>query len=367
MEHLTAAEALEALDGARAPETDALASALADHQFVGVAGPAESGKSKLLRRVLAPHELSDETAVVSINLDGAHGARHLAHRWLRAVARAAAGPIAFSHIAGMQRETWPGRTRRADHEARDVLRGDYEVALAPRATGAGLDADAMERAIAATKRLARGRATVVVVDHLEAPELSGAFDVGDVLWQLRAASQRTKGMAVVVACRPGAVALAAGEDAAFYGDGIWVTISPPTPETWRFATGGWDRIDGICDLTNGHAWTTATLVDRISRSPRLSTRRAFEALAAEQDPLAARCVQHSASLHRLGPTLMLGIANGLGPYQAAPDAQSRDVAIAAQRLELAGLAYRPQQRVWRLVNPVVARALHDPDLPGAER
>lgn len=358
MEHLTIAEALEALGRARLAEVAAIASALTDHQFVGVTGPAEAGKTTLLRQVLARRELEDDAAIVTVDLDGVRSNAHLAVRWLRAIAKGTAGTIAFSHIVGLARDVWPGRTRAADHEVRDVLRDAYELAVGSR-DGARELKDGVAPAVAATKRLARMRRTTIVFDHLEACELSGALDVRDVLWQLRAASQRTKNLAVVLACRPGAVALAADEDAAFYGDGTWLTTSPPTADTWRFATDGWDPIEPICELTHGHAWSTAMMVERISGSPRLSARRAFDQLAVEQGPLAARCVQHAASLHRLGPALLHGIANGLGPYQAAPEAQSRDVAIAAQRLELAGLAYRPQRRVWRLVNPLVARALHD--------
>jgi hypothetical protein len=368
VEHLTFAEAADRLTRARASEVSAIAAAVEDHQVVGITGPAESGKTKLLRLALVAREVSSDAAVLMVDLDGVRSSRHLAQRWLRAVARAVAGPIAFSHMVGLQRDVWPGQTRHADHEAREVLRSDYELALSARGDpGPAGDEDPMERALAATSRLRRMRPTTVVVDHLEAPELSGAFDVRDLLWKLRAVTQRKKDMSVVLVCRPGAVDVAADEDAAFFGDGTWLTIAPPGVEIWTFATDGWDRIERICELTHGHIWSTAMLVDRVSKSPRLSAARAFATLATEQEPLAARCVQHAASLHRLGPALLLGIANGLGPYQAAPEAQSRDVALAARRLELAGLAYRPQQRVWRIVNPLVARALHDPDVARTEQ
>jgi hypothetical protein len=359
VEHLTLGQIAQALDQARTPEAAAIASALADHRIVGISGPAESGKTTLLQRALAPRQLDAELAVVEIDLDGVSSLRHLTRRWLRGIARAVAGPVAFSHMVSLDREMWPGRTRTADHEAREILRSEYDLALGAHTRGKPA-ADELDRALAATARLARVRPTLIVIDHLEAPELSGAFDVRALLWSVRAVTQREKRMSVALACRPGAVSLAADEDGAFFGDGTWLTISPPRRETWRSATDAWERVDRICELTDGHVWSTASLIERVSRREGLRVTGAFDALAREHAPLAARCVQHAATLHRLGPTLMRGIANGLGPYQAAPDAQSRDVAAAAQRLELAGLAYRPRRRVWRIVNPVVARALREP-------
>jgi hypothetical protein len=362
MEHLTTGEIAEALDRARAPEIGAIHSALDDHQIVGLSGAAESGKSKLLSLALAPRELDDSSAVVRINLDGVYSPRHLARRWLRAVARATAGPIAFSHMVGLQREVWPGATRQADHAVRNVLQDHYATALGARSDrlrSKGGDED-IARALAATDRLVEMRPTLVAVDHLESPELSGALDVRALLWQLRATSQRTPSLRIALVCRPGAVELAADEDAAFYGDGTWLTIEPPTLDAWLRATPNQADIQEVYGLTRGHFWATLRMLQRLHRDPDLSAAGALADLAIENLPLADRSLQHAGALHRLGPEILRGIANDVGPYQSIPDALSRDVAAAAQRLELGGLAHHPERGVWRVINPLVEAALRDP-------
>jgi ABC-type cobalamin/Fe3+-siderophores transport system ATPase subunit len=363
MEDLSLPELAESLDRARQGEVAAIRSALEDNQVVGVTGAAESGKSKLLRLAVAPLELDTNVAVVWIDLDGVYSPRHLARRWLRATARAAAGPIAFSHISALGRDMWPGQTRHADHVIREVLRDNYDVVLGAKGNerSKGGDED-IAVALAATDRLVQRTRTLVVVDHLEALELSRAFDVRKLLWQLRAASQRQSAMGIALVCRPGAIDVAADEEAAFYGDGTWIRVESPGRDVWRAATQGWERLDEVLQQTHGHVWSTLLVIDRVRRDRRLSVARAFADLAFEEQRLADRCVQHAASLHRLGPELLRAIANDLGPYQAIPDALSRDVATAARRLELGGMTHRPQRGVWRLVDPLVAAALRDGEL-----
>jgi ABC-type cobalamin/Fe3+-siderophores transport system ATPase subunit len=360
MDDLSLAELSESLDRARQDEVAAIRSALDDNQVVGLTGAAESGKSKLLRVALAPLELDANVAVVWIDLDGVYSPRHLARRWLRAVARAAAGPVAFSHMSALGRDMWSGETRRADHVVREVLRDAYDVVLDAKGSerSKGGDED-IAVALAATDRLVLRTRTLVIVDHLEAPELARALDVRKLLWQLRASSQRQSAMGIALVCRPGAVDLAADENAAFYGDGAWITVEPPRPDVWRNATQGWEQLDEVLQLTHGHVWSTLLVIDRVRRDRRLSVARAFADLALEQRRLAARCVQHAGSLHRLGPELLRAIANDIGPYQAIPDALSRDVATAAQRLELGGMTHRPRRGVWRVIDPFVAAALRD--------
>lgn len=360
MDDLTIADLAESLDVARDAEVGVIRDALDANRFVGVTGPAESGKTKLLQRAVSSTELDRDLAVVWVDLDGVYSARHLARRWLTAVARAAAGPVAFSHIRGLQRDVWPRSTRRADNMLRDLLGVNYDTALGGVTSerGKGGDED-VARALAATERLADLRRILIVVDHLEAPELSRALDARSLLWQVRATSQTTNNVSIAVACRPGAVSLASDENGAFFGDGRWVTVEVPRREVWRAATGDWPPIADIWPLTEGHVWSTFLMVDRTRRDPQSHAVRAFAELAVEQQPLAARSVQHAASLHRLGPQLLRGIANKRGPYRAIPDAPTRDVAAAAQRLELGGLTHRPQRGTWRVINPFVAEVLRD--------
>lgn len=352
----------EDLDRAREAEVAAVAAALAQQQLVGITGPAETGKSTLVGHALARLEVNDQVAVVRVDLDGVYSPRHLARRWLRAVARAAAGPTAFSHIVGLSRAAWPGTTRSADHRVRTVLGSDYGMALdegagAPRSKGGDED---VARALDATERLVATRPARLIVDHLEAPELSRALDVRKLLWQVRALSQREPALRVTLVCRRGAVNLAAGSDAAFFGDGTWLTIDNPQPEVWRRALGDAEVAEAALARTGGHVHSTLLVAHRAEQAG--GVEQAFATLAVEHSPLAARAVQHAASLHRLGPVLLRAIANDQRPYGAIPDAPSRDVAAAAQRLELAGLTHRVQRGQWRVVNPLVARALCEPQL-----
>lgn len=354
----------ELLTSARDEEIAALRSALDDNRVLGVAGAAEVGKTTLLRWMLARYGHETGRPIVEVDLDGAYSPRHLAHRWLRAVQRAVAGPIASSHIAALPRSMWPATTHRADHRMREVtgrLMDSLEQESAQRGWGSQSD---VGFGVEATARLAADtRGPVVLwIDHLEAPALSRALDVRDVLWHVRAMSQEHANVRVVLTCRTPATDIAAAEDAAFYEDGTWLTIGAPAPSTWRRMDDD-VAFDEILPLTHGHVWSTLQLLERLTRDRRVAPRSAFRALAVEHGMLTARGVQHAASLHRLGPALLVAIANDRGPYEALPDVLTRDVASAARRLELAGLLDRPRARTWRIVNPLIAECLREPRLP----
>jgi hypothetical protein len=360
MDELNIAGLAESLDAAREPELAVIRDALDANRFIGVTGPAEAGKTHLLRRAAASAELDRDLAVVWVDLDGVYSPRHLARRWLTAIARAATGQVAFSHIRALQRDVWPRSTRRADNMLREILGENYQAALGAVTSERSKGGDEeVARALASTERLADLKRVLIVVDHLEAPELSRALDVRNLLWQIRATTQASNSVSIAVACRPGAVALASDENSAFFGDGRWVTVEVPRQEVWLAATGDWPPIADIWPLTDGHVWSTFLTVDRLRRDPQTHAVRAFAELAVENQPLAARSVQHAASLHRLGPQLLRGIASKRGPYRAIPDAATRDVAAAAQRLELGGLTHRPQRGTWRVINPFVAEVLRD--------
>lgn len=361
MERVSLGELVERLDRARSADVEAIARSIADNRVVGITGPAETGKSVLVRRAVAPIGLQGETAVVHVNLEGVYSPRQLTRRWLRALAKAAAGPIAFSHIASLPRDAWPGKTRRADHRVRDVLGSDYALAFdqvhGPRSKGGDED---IAVALGATARLVQTVRVILVIDHLEAPELSRALDVRALLWPVRELSQRERGLTVTLVGRRGAIDLASDSDGAFFGAGTWMTIEAPRAEVWREALNKWKALPAALQQTGGHVVSTLLLAQRAWETTDVG--REFTELAVEQSGLAARSVQHAASVHRLGPVLLRGIANNQGPYEAIPDALTRDIAAAAQRLELAGLVHRVQRGNWRVVNPLVAQALYDPEL-----
>ena len=266
-----------------------------DNKIVGITGPSEVGKTTLLRSTLTPLALAEPArAIARVDLDAVYSPRHLMRRWLRAIAQGAAGPVAFSHIAAgtEARALWPSATRRADHLVRDLLQDDYAVAFQGdrEAKPSKGGEQHIARALAATARLADQRPTTLVIDHLESPELSGALDVRNLLWQIRALSQRSA-LRVVLACRQSAVDLAADVNAAFYGDGTWLTIEPPKLETWREIATRAPGIERIYELTGGHVWSTVLVLARMDSFKRADD--AFDDAALEHQPLAARCVRRA--------------------------------------------------------------------------
>jgi hypothetical protein len=361
MAQLTTREIADALTRAREPMIDAIRSAIDDYQVVGVTGPSESGKSKLSSVALASDESEAGPAVVRVNLDGVYSPRHLTRVWLRAIAKALAGPIAFSNIVAMPGgNLWPTDTRRADHKLREVLVDDYEVAVGrrqDRQRSKGGDEE-VARALTATRRLAEEPA-VVFIDHLESPELSGAFDVRAFLWQLRALSQAMPSLRIVLACRPGAVDLASDREAAFFGDGTWLTVAPPSLDEWLSATQNSAAAERAYRYTEGHFSATLLTLER-ARNPMEGVDAAFAELAREHTPLAQRSLEHAATLHRLGPAVLRAIARDRGPYEAVTDALSRDIATAARRLELAGLVHHARRGHWTVTNPFVGTMLRNP-------
>src|SRR5207302_10224363 len=82
------------------------------------------------------------------------------------------------------------------------------------------------------------RTVLLVFDHLEAPGLSfrHPLNVFDLLWSVRSASQQAVDLRVVLITRPPAVDLAAGPEAAFYGDGQWLKIGRPLAGEFAAAT-----------------------------------------------------------------------------------------------------------------------------------
>jgi len=367
------AELADRLDHARRPEVNVILRAIQNSHFVGIQGAAETGKTKLLRRAVAALSPpgSPAGAVAYISLDGVYSYRHLARRWLRALARAAAGPVAFSHLDALDRSMWPNSTTAADLRVREVLRHDYSVVMGderPTDRGKG-GSDALIDALNATERLMALSNVTVVIDQVEAPELSRAFDVREALWALREFSQRARDegdLRIVLGVRTAATDLAAAENAAFFGDGEWITVDVPTAETWSFVAmddpplgnGGRAAMSDVLAVTDGHVLSTLQLYARVLAGQPLDV--AVRELVVERDGLAHRSLQYAAALHRLGPAVLEATAKNAPRYSALPDVAPNQIAEVSRRLELAGLTRREGRGQWVLVDPIVARALGAP-------
>ncbi len=80
-------------------------------------------------------------------------------------------------------------------------------------------------------------------------------------------------------------------------------------------------------------------------------------LAARDDGLEARAIEHACSLHRLGGQVLTQAALGQRPYATAQrgTTTTQDLSKALKRLRLAGLL-RHEDR-WSVVNPLLAMRL----------
>jgi hypothetical protein len=264
--------------------------------------------------------------------------------------------------------------------------------------------DALIDALNATERLMALSNVTVVIDQVEAPELSRAFDVREALWALREFSQRARDegdLRIVLGARTAATDLAAAENAAFFGDGEWITVDVPTDETWstvavgrfldeelgeggdaaqpgaalteseRLSRDDWAALQSrtradyaamqmsdVLAVTRGHVPSTLHLYARVARGQPLDV--AVRDLVIERDSLAHRSLQYAAALHRLGPAVLEATARNAPRYSALPDVAPNQIAEVSRRLELAGLMRREGRGQWVLVDPIVGRALGAP-------
>lgn len=333
----------------------ALVDALERERFVGVHGTAENGKSHFLR--LTSASANPETLVIALDLGQAIDEAHFAWLMLRATAAALVSP-----------EEWEALTRGGDIRSPQYERGYLAVARAFGELGEqALDETArkadLAKVVQAVGEISAERAVRLAIDHLEAPLQvpRRAIDVSDLLWTIRAEWQRRPGFQVLLAARPEAVELAAGDEAAFYGDGLWVHLDRPSGSEWQEAIdatqgGVPGYLVGVLQLSEGHVPTTMSMLTDPRCSDSSGIRTVFAELTAAAAPLAARCRQHARSLHRAGGPLLEAIANWLPAYAALPSLNSKEAYRCITALAAAGLVCRTPGG-WTLLNPLVGTAL----------
>lgn len=354
-----------ALLDARKSEVELIADRLLSERAVALVGEFAVGKTRLLSRVTAELHTASYARSATIDLRDAASDTRLAWRWMRALASAVAGPVAFSHMSSLPDSMWPGRTRAAALEARRLL-GDYlDWALAEQPTRLSPPEARTVRAAAreATLACANDVTTVLVFDHLEATldPPRPPFDVSALLWELRGLSQKTDRLHLAVAVHPAIVDGVVGPEAAYAGAPV-VDISLPRADVWAEAVADEPALvhtlDDVLQRTRGHIPSTILLLHALVAEPNASVGRTFDALATMQFEHANRCLLHASALHRLGGQILTALAHGELPYRANPDARSsRDVAQALRALWRVGLVTRPQERRWEVANPFIARLL----------
>jgi hypothetical protein len=366
-----------ALTNAREQERLRLQYATEQSGFVAVIGEADVGKTVLLRR-LGMHLESQGMWVVYVDVDGAYAVTELAWLWLRSLARAIVGGIAFSHLTALDHTMWPTRTRSGALTIDEMLGSRLSAIalsnIAPTPHGKDEDREALGEAIEAMGRAAsRGQPVLLILDHLEAPMLTPRHpvDVRDLLWMIRAEAQRNSQLRVLVCGRPGVQDDFAGEEAAFFQDGRVVTIERPDAAVWNevavaigHPTGGLAR---ALALTQRHVPTTLQMLRAMWQAP-VGTPQAdatFAHLAEQQHAHTRRCVQHARTLDRLGGRVLEAVARGQAPYGATAHSHPKQVQRALARLRLAGLIDQDAPRKWRLVDPLVGSQLRGGVSPDA--
>src|SRR5947209_2994895 len=210
-----------ALLGARKAEVDQIAERLLSERALAVVGELGVGKTRLLRRVIAQLETGTNVRAASIDVRHAASDTRLVWRWMRALVKAVAGPVAFSHMISLPNSMWPATTRAAALEARRVTDADLDWALAERPTQltASEARAARARAREATLACAAHVTTVLVWDHLEAtldPPRS-PFEVADLLWELRGLSQQSARLHLALVAHPAIESTVVGPDASYAG------------------------------------------------------------------------------------------------------------------------------------------------------
>jgi|GEM_PF-6525828 len=350
----------ERLTTAREPAVSRIAETATEQSFTGLIGEADVGKTALFHAALP--RLAEDRTIITLDLDGAWSPNRLAWRWARELARAVIGSVALSHLAALSPEMWPASTRSAllrlpDALGRDVA-GLAEAEVPLRGVG---KPDVLNAPIRATHRLAAQQPLLLAIDHLEAPRAAGlnSPDIEAILWRLRSRGQYSRNLHVLVCARPPAQNIASGPDAAYRLDGRWLTLDPPSPEAFSYATGA---DINLCQLaharTGGHPRATIELLQEILVDPETrGLESLMDRLAERHSDLARRHMQHARSVHRLGAHLLLAIAQGLGPYTATKEIAASEVAPAMTRLHLNGLVRRNGAREWAAADPRVAWAL----------
>ncbi len=332
--------------------------------LTGVMGEADCGKT-LLCSIVRANMHTRGTVVISLDLDGAYSPNQLAWRWAKELARAVIDPVALSHLAALPQDMWPARTRNQILRLGEHL-GEDVAALAelpsPR-HGVG-DLDAISSTLAATERLAHTRDTLIMIDHLEAPSLTPRhpLNVAQLLWRVRAVTQLQPRLRALLVSRTPAVKLATAPTAAFYGDGQWLTLTPPSPEAFATVTGrSRDLVKLVLSRTGGHVNSTLELLEVLPTDAAVTDVEAMiQRLAALHTDLTRRTIQHARTLHRLGGHILQVIAEGKRPYQETPDARSKEIGAAVTALHLAGIIRRQdalRQKNWAITDPRVAWGL----------
>ncbi len=349
-------QAHAALAASRAGEAQRIAEMLSENNVVGVLGEAEVGKTQTIRQALST--ISGDVPVLYLDLDGAAGDEHIGFLLAKQIARVLLRGTDLSLLSvGV---LVPPRLERTRLVLAEML-GIEGMAEALREWPSGRYSSIA--ALRAVEVLADHRDLILWIDHVEAPRLTPRHPIKTdrLLWGIREMSQRHERVRVLVSAREGIEDEIIGAKAAFHQQGRWLPFDVPTTVAWCEVAARLEvstrTAQELVALTGGHPQTMLLALVTLKMADGGWPSRAediLEELAAHDDGLAARAIQHARSLHRLGGQVLIQIARAQRPYGAAQrgSATPQEISKVLARLRLAGLLRRADR--WEIVNPLVA-------------
>jgi hypothetical protein len=349
-------QAHAALAASRAGEAQRIADTLREQHVVGVLGEAEVGKTQTVRQAL--RILRHDTFVLHLDLDGAAGDGHIGFLLAKQVARSLLRGADLSLLSvGV---LVPARLEKRRLELAETLGvGGMEEALREWPSGRYSSTEALR----GVEALAERQDLILWIDHVESPQLTPRHPVKTdrLLWGIRELSQRRERMRMVVSARVGIEDDIIGPQAAFHQQGQWLSLNAPTPVMWAEVAeklGVSTRTaQELAAITGGHPQTMLLALVTLQLADGGWPSRAEDVLgelAAHDDGLAARAIQHARSLHRLGGQVLIQVSRAQPPYGVAQrgSATPQEISKVLARLRLAGLLRRTGR--WAIVNPLVA-------------
>lgn len=343
-----------ALGVARSQEARRICEAIRQERVLGVFGEAEVGKTQTVAQALA----ASGARMLRLDLRWAASEEHAAFLLAGEMARALAPDLELTRLA------YGGRLPAAVEQARSRL---------IEALGGGLQ-EAMRRwpsgrygwpaALESLEMLAQSQEALLWVDHLEAPGLSfrHPLKLGPLLWSLSELLERAEGLQLLLCGREAARVEIDGPRAPFGGSGRWLSLQAPAAATWRSVADLLQMpraiVEELAALTGGHPGTMLLALAAIASGQTPGeAKEILQALAARDEGLTMRAMEHARSLHRLGGQVLTQAALGQRPYAGAQrgTTTTQDLSKALKRLRLAGLLRHEDH--WRVVNPLLAMRL----------
>lgn len=356
-----------ALATARSAEAGAIREATQRNRVLGIFGEAEVGKTQTIEQALSP----SATRMLRLDLRWAASEEHAGFLLASEMARALVPGLELSRLAYGGK--LPAPVQQARVRLVQTLGGGLQEAMRRWPSGRYSWADALK----SLKLLSQSQEVLLWVDHIEAPGLSfrHPLKLGALLLSLRELAEQTGSLRLLLSGREAARTEVDDSQAAFSGVGERLSIGPPTARAWRevaeLMQASIARAQELATLTDGHPRTMLLALQAIAYEERPdAAEQVLGTLAARDEGLALRAMEHARSLHRLGGQALTQAALGQRPYAGAQrgTTTTQDLSKALKRLRLAGLL-RHQDR-WSVVNPLLAmrlQAASPPDAPSLVR